>query len=214
MLLGRRLVSELPPAQLARKRARDREAQRASRARAKNYIRKLEIELSSLRSLLCGGDTFKALWSDNKASVERLGSLRATIEAQSCKLQHTHTEGAHRAASQFYVDSEVMTSANSSIISVDVVPSFHTTVRATPWQNLAPHDQPGTGCIVPNTHVGHLLLPRVECCRTNATIDNYSGLCNVHAVSRMTDALNDTSIGVGIWNTVGADIELSLLSYH
>lgn len=47
---GTRSVSTLNPAQLARKRANDREAQRAIRARTKEHIERLEQELAELKS--------------------------------------------------------------------------------------------------------------------------------------------------------------------
>ncbi|ROT35297.1 hypothetical protein SODALDRAFT_316651 [Sodiomyces alkalinus F11] len=47
---GTRSVSTLNPAQLARKRANDREAQRAIRARTKEHIERLENELAELKS--------------------------------------------------------------------------------------------------------------------------------------------------------------------
>ena len=49
MRLGTRSVSSLTPAQLARKRANDREAQRAIRARTKEHIERLERELDEVK---------------------------------------------------------------------------------------------------------------------------------------------------------------------
>jgi len=49
MRLGTRSVSSLTPAQLERKRANDREAQRAIRARTKEHIERLERELDEVK---------------------------------------------------------------------------------------------------------------------------------------------------------------------
>lgn len=47
---GTRSVSTLTPAQLSRKRANDREAQRAIRQRTKEHIEKLELRIAELES--------------------------------------------------------------------------------------------------------------------------------------------------------------------
>lgn len=49
-MLGSRAVSSLTPRQLARKRAKDREAQRVKRERNKAYISSLERELFELQN--------------------------------------------------------------------------------------------------------------------------------------------------------------------
>lgn len=52
---GTRSVSTLTPAQLSRKRANDREAQRAIRQRTKEHIEKLELRIAELES--CGDNS-------------------------------------------------------------------------------------------------------------------------------------------------------------
>ncbi|CRK36373.1 hypothetical protein BN1723_004235 [Verticillium longisporum] len=71
-LSGTRSVSTLNPAQLARKRANDREAQRAIRARTKEHIERLEQQLADLQSER-GGDqsqTIQELTRRNRALEE------------------------------------------------------------------------------------------------------------------------------------------------
>lgn len=70
---GTRSVSTLTPAQLARKRANDREAQRAIRARTKEHIERLERELEQYKKLYSTDDRIQefakrieALENENK----------------------------------------------------------------------------------------------------------------------------------------------------
>ncbi|EEY18190.1 conserved hypothetical protein [Verticillium alfalfae VaMs.102] len=75
---GTRSVSTLNPAQLARKRANDREAQRAIRARTKEHIERLEQQLADLQSER-GGDqsqTIQELTRRNRALEEEIYRLR------------------------------------------------------------------------------------------------------------------------------------------
>ncbi|KAK0374024.1 hypothetical protein CLIM01_08628 [Colletotrichum limetticola] len=78
---GTRSVSTLTPSQLARKRANDREAQRAIRARTKEHIERLERELEELKSER-GRDqsqTVQELLRKNKALEEELFKLRESM---------------------------------------------------------------------------------------------------------------------------------------
>ena len=63
---GTRSVSTLTPSQLARKRANDREAQRAIRARTKEHIERLERELEELKSRQNRDETVQNLIKRNK----------------------------------------------------------------------------------------------------------------------------------------------------
>ncbi|EXL39761.1 hypothetical protein FOCG_17646 [Fusarium oxysporum f. sp. radicis-lycopersici 26381] len=70
---GTRRVSALTPAQLARKRANDREAQRAIRARTKEHIeRLLERELAELKSNQGRDQAIQELLCRNKAIEKEL----------------------------------------------------------------------------------------------------------------------------------------------
>lgn len=81
---GTRSVSTLTPSQLARKRANDREAQRAIRARTKEHIERLERELEEYRCNKSRDRTVQELLRRNRAledEVRRLrdGSVNASI---------------------------------------------------------------------------------------------------------------------------------------
>ncbi|KAI1840612.1 hypothetical protein JX265_004532 [Neoarthrinium moseri] len=76
---GTRSVSTLTPAQLARKRANDREAQRAIRARTKEHIENLERELEELRSTQNRDETVQDLLRKNRALEEELHRLRENM---------------------------------------------------------------------------------------------------------------------------------------
>lgn len=69
----------MTPAQLARKRANDREAQRAIRARTKEHIERLESELEELRGQHSRDKTVQELLRRNKALEEELRRLRETV---------------------------------------------------------------------------------------------------------------------------------------
>ncbi|POR34011.1 Uncharacterized protein TPAR_05790 [Tolypocladium paradoxum] len=76
---GTRSVSTLTPSQLARKRANDREAQRAIRARTKEHIDRLERELDELRSSQSRDRTVRELLRRNKALEDELRRLKETM---------------------------------------------------------------------------------------------------------------------------------------
>lgn len=76
---GTRSVSTLTPSQLARKRANDREAQRAIRARTKEHIERLERELDELRSHQSRDRTVQDLLRRNKALEDELRRLKENM---------------------------------------------------------------------------------------------------------------------------------------
>ncbi|KAI0206799.1 hypothetical protein F4808DRAFT_466743 [Astrocystis sublimbata] len=76
---GTRSVSTLTPSQLARKRANDREAQRAIRARTKEHIENLEREIDELRSQQSRDQTVRDLLGRNRALEEEVKRLRETL---------------------------------------------------------------------------------------------------------------------------------------
>ncbi|KAG5929334.1 hypothetical protein E4U53_002464 [Claviceps sorghi] len=76
---GTRSVSTLTPSQLARKRANDREAQRAIRARTKEHIERLEHELEELRSNHGRDKTVQDLIRRNKALEDELRQLKESM---------------------------------------------------------------------------------------------------------------------------------------
>ncbi|KAI3322495.1 hypothetical protein HD806DRAFT_127425 [Xylariaceae sp. AK1471] len=76
---GTRSVSTLTPAQLARKRANDREAQRAIRARTKEHIENLEREIDELRSQKSRDQTVQDLLGRNRALEDEVRRLRESL---------------------------------------------------------------------------------------------------------------------------------------
>ncbi|KAI0392077.1 hypothetical protein F5Y17DRAFT_478134 [Xylariaceae sp. FL0594] len=76
---GTRSVSTLTPAQLARKRANDREAQRAIRARTKEHIENLEREIDELRSQKSRDQTVQELLGRNRALEDEVRRLRESL---------------------------------------------------------------------------------------------------------------------------------------
>ncbi|KAI0098922.1 hypothetical protein GGR51DRAFT_536938 [Nemania sp. FL0031] len=76
---GTRSVSTLTPSQLARKRANDREAQRAIRARTKEHIENLEREIDELRSQQSRDQTVRDLLGKNRALEEEVRRLRESL---------------------------------------------------------------------------------------------------------------------------------------
>ncbi|KAI1086764.1 hypothetical protein F5B19DRAFT_118095 [Rostrohypoxylon terebratum] len=76
---GTRSVSSLTPAQLARKRANDREAQRAIRARTKEHIENLEREIEDLRNHQNRDQTIQNLLRKNEALEEEVRQLRGSM---------------------------------------------------------------------------------------------------------------------------------------
>jgi hypothetical protein len=72
-------VSTLTPAQLARKRANDREAQRAIRARTKEHIENLEREIDELRSQKSRDQTVQDLLGRNRALEDEIRRLRESL---------------------------------------------------------------------------------------------------------------------------------------
>ncbi|KAI1308559.1 hypothetical protein F5Y03DRAFT_404865 [Xylaria venustula] len=76
---GTRSVSTLTPSQLARKRANDREAQRAIRARTKEHIENLEREIDELRSQHSRDQTVQDLLGRNRVLEEEVRRLRESL---------------------------------------------------------------------------------------------------------------------------------------
>jgi serine phosphatase RsbU (regulator of sigma subunit) len=76
---GTRSVSTLTPAQLARKRANDREAQRAIRARTKEHIERLESEIDELRGMQNRDQAVQELLRRNRALEDELNRLRESM---------------------------------------------------------------------------------------------------------------------------------------
>ncbi|KAJ0130370.1 putative transporter MCH2 [Fusarium oxysporum f. sp. albedinis] len=78
---GTRIVTTLTPAQLARKRANDRDAQRAIRARTKEHIERLKRELAELKSEQRRDQVVQELLHRNKAIEKELIRLKEVMRA-------------------------------------------------------------------------------------------------------------------------------------
>jgi len=76
---GTRSVSTLTPSQLARKRANDREAQRAIRARTKELIERLQRELEESRGRENRDGMVRELLQKNKALEHEVRTLREAL---------------------------------------------------------------------------------------------------------------------------------------
>ncbi|KAG5913681.1 hypothetical protein E4U42_000927 [Claviceps africana] len=90
---GTRSVSTLTPSQLARKRANDREAQRAIRARTKEHIERLEHELEELRSNHGRDKTVQDLLRRNKALEDELRQLKESMGVSITSSPYSATTG-------------------------------------------------------------------------------------------------------------------------
>lgn len=86
MVKDTRTASTLTPAQLARKRANDRESQRAIRARTKEHIANLEKEVHELRS------------RDNPRAVQELLRCNEALEYELAQLREAFTIGQPKAS--------------------------------------------------------------------------------------------------------------------
>ncbi|KAF7563209.1 hypothetical protein G7046_g922 [Stylonectria norvegica] len=76
---GTRSVSTLTPSQLARKRANDREAQRAIRARTKDHIERLEQELKDVKSAQPDGQAYRDLVRQNQVLEKQVRELKMAM---------------------------------------------------------------------------------------------------------------------------------------
>lgn len=85
---GTRSVSSLTPAQLARKRANDREAQRAIRARTKEHIDKLERTIDQLKAEKEDGFG-KVLMERNRVLEEEIKNLTNQATAAGLPVHHS-----------------------------------------------------------------------------------------------------------------------------
>ncbi|KJZ72498.1 hypothetical protein HIM_08167 [Hirsutella minnesotensis 3608] len=98
---GTRSVSTLTPSQLARKRANDREAQRAIRARTKEHIERLERELEEYRSSQGRDKTVQELLRRNRALEDELRRIKEGMGASITSSPYSapagtdSTDGAH-----------------------------------------------------------------------------------------------------------------------
>ncbi|KAF3058597.1 putative bzip transcription factor protein [Daldinia childiae] len=99
---GTRSVSTLTPSQLARKRANDREAQRAIRARTKEHIESLEREIEGLRSHQDRDQTIQTLLRRNKTLENELHHLKESMGIRTANTNEQYHHGMHPILSSAY----------------------------------------------------------------------------------------------------------------
>ncbi len=99
---GTRSVSTLSAAQLERKRANDREAQRAIRQRTKEHIEQLEKRIVELSSDNETSEQLVVTLKRNKELEEENTSLKARLEQVTISLGITDSGGKHPLASTVY----------------------------------------------------------------------------------------------------------------
>ena len=155
---GTRSVSTLTPAQLARKRANDREAQRAIRARTKEHIENLEREIGELRSLHSRGEAVRNLLRRNKALEDKLHRTRESmgitsggprslypsgiIASKGVYATRSHHDAAYQGPSS---RSSPMAQGSSDYPSVHDIPPYDGTGSSgEPWSSTV-------SCMVPST---------------------------------------------------------------
>ncbi|KAI0853091.1 hypothetical protein F5Y00DRAFT_271586 [Daldinia vernicosa] len=92
---GTRSVSTLTPSQLARKRANDRDAQRAIRARTKEHIESLEREIAELRSHQDRDQTIQTLLRRNRSLENELQHLRESMGIRAANTSEPYHPGQH-----------------------------------------------------------------------------------------------------------------------
>ncbi|KAI0472848.1 hypothetical protein GGR56DRAFT_667179 [Xylariaceae sp. FL0804] len=150
---GTRSVSTLTPSQLARKRANDREAQRAIRARTKEHIENLEREIDELRSRQNRDQTVQDLLRRNKALEDEVRRLRDGMGVRSSgtsgPYQSRPAAQAHNSPAT-YQDS----STRGSPFGHSSTPEYPMVPDIAPYNGM--HDTSDTwpsslGCSVPST---------------------------------------------------------------
>ncbi|UKZ50441.1 hypothetical protein TrVGV298_004704 [Trichoderma virens] len=110
---GTRSVSTLTPSQLARKRANDREAQRAIRARTKEHIERLERELAELKGVQSRDRKVQELLRRNKFLEQEIARLRE-------HMGYTATDSSYSSNSAVYDDN--LSSGSGAVPSPRVSP--------------------------------------------------------------------------------------------
>ncbi|KAK6841482.1 hypothetical protein PG990_006516 [Apiospora arundinis] len=138
---GTRSVSTLTPAQLARKRANDREAQRAIRARTKEHIENLEREIEELRSSHSRDETVRNLLRRNKALEDELHRTRESMGITSGGPRNLYPSAYHSPSSR----SSPMAQGSSDYPSVHDIPPYDSMGSSgEPWSSTV-------SCTVPST---------------------------------------------------------------
>ncbi|KAI6778705.1 uncharacterized protein J7T54_007646 [Emericellopsis cladophorae] len=143
---GTRSVSTLTPAQLARKRANDREAQRAIRARTKEHIERLEAELDELRSVHSRDQAVQELLRRNRMLEDELRSLRESVG-----LSSSHNSSSYHSAASYSMVGSLTSPRTSPYPSSD----FSAPPPPPPPGNLPDYASAGYGPFAPAAAAGN-----------------------------------------------------------
>ncbi|KAI8625768.1 hypothetical protein F5Y19DRAFT_479338 [Xylariaceae sp. FL1651] len=138
---GTRSVSTLTPSQLARKRANDREAQRAIRARTKEHIENLEREIDELRSQQSRDQTVQDLLQRNKALEDEVRRLRESLGIRTTGSSIPYTSSYHSSSSQ---PSSFGHSTPEYTMVSDMSPYSNVSVPTDVWPSTVPCSVPST----------------------------------------------------------------------
>ncbi|KAK0702632.1 hypothetical protein B0T21DRAFT_110848 [Apiosordaria backusii] len=127
---GTRSVSTLTPTQLARKRANDREAQRAIRARTKEHIERLERELEEYRTRNGRDETIDQLRMRNNALEREVHTLRE--ELKRCSQLFSPPGISQPSAPAFSLPAPILTTPTPGFDANDLLPAGHTGIPGRP----------------------------------------------------------------------------------
>ncbi|KAK0660415.1 hypothetical protein QBC41DRAFT_383794 [Cercophora samala] len=150
---GTRSVSTLTPTQLARKRANDREAQRAIRARTKEHIERLEKELEEFRSRQSRDETINQLKMRNNALEREVFNLRE--ELKRCSHMFSPPGISQPSAPACSLPASILTTPAPGFEPADMLPAGHAGIPSRPPPFGQPSNDyssaPPTFAFVPTT---------------------------------------------------------------
>ncbi|OAG05850.1 uncharacterized protein CC84DRAFT_1090895 [Paraphaeosphaeria sporulosa] len=162
---GTRSVTTLTAAQLERKRANDREAQRAIRQRTKDHIESLERQVRDLTAQIGTNSSTKMmeLMRRNEELEQENALLRARLSHAGQALGMLEGAGAPSPSDRIQILSHARRSSTGTARSVHSVPEITTTpvAQPAPWQQQQQHPQPpqhqqhAYSPNVPSPHVEH-----------------------------------------------------------
>ncbi|KAJ6790139.1 hypothetical protein PWT90_05314 [Aphanocladium album] len=194
-------------AQLARKRANDREAQRAMRARTRGYIERLESELKNLRGLLCHDDAVQALWDQNKALIAELASLRGTLRAHANALQRAEAQGGPYARGKLYGECSFSSAAEICEASDGFASLAQPPPTPSLWESPGSQHLPTTACVSSNADLQCCLFPpQMDCCQKSVMTESYGKVREICGVPWSAATFNNMGIGVGGWDASNVSV--------
>ncbi|KAK2600200.1 hypothetical protein QQS21_005074 [Conoideocrella luteorostrata] len=164
---GTRSVSTLTPSQLARKRANDREAQRAIRARTKEHIDRLERELEDLRSANGRDKTVQELMRRNKDLEDELRQLKesmgVSINSSPYSAPTGTTSTAFVSTSTTINDWEVCPASEQDQLLTPCPSAYDDNCGAIPSPRMSPHPSGGPDYIPDYSQATQQYVPMPNC---------------------------------------------------